>query len=794
MDLTGYVRSIRWLGLRASLEALRFAIVRDRLDRGYAASPVGPSQPVGHLRSHQVENGDDQFDFERAHLEITFLVPDVIRVCWQPGIVPPPYGVAPSDPGPVSIDRDEGEDGIWLRSDVFSVHVDQNGALDFFNQDGELLRRDLPPLRLGERWTGHTELDAETALSGLGERAGRLNLRPGSYRFWNSDPAGSYELGLDPLYLSIPAYLALTPNGSYLVSYENPHDGTLALGDEAEITFVAGQLRYLVLNGSPDHAIESWQGLIGEPAMPPRWALGYHQSRWGYQDEHDIRSVIEGFVEHDLPVSAIHLDIDYLRGYRVFTEDHQRFPSLPALADELKDRLDARLIAILNPGVKIDRDYPIYQQGLQGDHFVKLTNGRPLRGPVWPGAVHFPDFTDPSARRWWGGHYRRLLAMGMAGFWHDMNEPTTFAAWGDTTFPLCARHQLEGIGGDHRTAHNVYGAYMNQAGYQALRAERNTDRPWLLSRSGYTGSARHAWNWTGDTASTWRVLRMTVATVLGLGLSGIPYTGPDIGGFSGEPSAELYARWFELAAFLPFFRTHSSKTSPPREPWSFGPQILDICRKYLRLRQSLMPYLYTLAAESHRSGWPMVRPLYWLQPEESDLWSADDAFLLGDNLLVAPILEEGADGRRVPLPAGRWFDFWTDRVYEGPSNLEVSAALDHVPLFVRAGAILPLSDKDGLTFHLFAPDAGGARSALYSDEGDGYGPSRWDKFDVATEGEIFSLEWHSSGDFPFPQPHVTLALHGSHARQADIDGSSRQVIAGRLTTVPFRRATFPTAP
>jgi alpha-glucosidase len=791
MDLTGYWRFIHSLGLRTSLEALRFALNRDRMDRGYHPRSVDPSQPVGRLLKDHVHDRDHQFEFERAHLEIAFLADDVVRICWQPGIVPPPYGLAAPDPTPVLIDQEQDERGIWLRSESMAVHLNRFGELEFYRSGGELLRRDLPPHRTGEGWLGRTELDPKTAVSGLGERAARLNLRPGTYRFWNVDPAGSYEMGLDPLYLSIPAYLALSPHGSYMASYENPHDGSLRLGDQAEVTFVAGQLRYLVINGPPDHAIARWQGLIGKPAMPPLWALGYHQSRWGYRTEEDIRSVINGFVEHDLPVSAIHLDIDYMHGYRVFTEDHERFPSLPALADELSDRLDARLIAILDPGVKIDRSYPLYQQGLRGGYFVQLANGQPLRGVAWPGAVHFPDFTDPAARRWWGEHYRRLLTQGIAGFWHDMNEPTSFAAWGDTTFPLSARHDLDGEGGDHRTAHNMYGAYMNQAGYQALRSEGSAKRPWLFSRSGYAGSARHAWTWTGDTASTWQVLRMTVATVLGLGLSGIPFTGPDIGGFSGEPSAELYTRWFELAAFLPFFRTHSSKTSPPREPWRFGAQVLEICRKYLQLRRSLMPYLYTLAAESHRMGWPMVRPLYWLQPEESGLWSVDDAFLLGDHLLVAPILEQGSDGRSVPLPAGRWYDFWTHDAYDGPSSPDVTAALDHVPLFVRAGALLPRSGDDGLTFHLFAPSSAGTRSSLYSDAGDGYGPSRWDEFAVTAEAEAFSLDWSSSGGFPFPQSQVTLAVHGSHAQQVDIDGTSRQLIAGRLMTEPFRRAIFP---
>lgn len=790
MDLKGYLRSIRWLGLRASLEAVRVAWRRDRLDRTFDRTPVGSRQRIGDLSHHTFDDDVTRLEFGQVHLEIQFLAPDAVRVCWQPGIEPPPYGIATAAWDQTSVERQVDSKGIRLRTPAMQVRVSPGGELSFMNANGQLLRRDLPPLRHGEGWTSRSPLQPEAVISGLGERAAGLNLRPGSYRLWNSDPAGSYERGLDPLYLSIPAYVVLQPQGSYLISYENPHDGSLSLGERADISFVAGQLRYLLIAGVPPTAIARWQSLIGRPAMPPRWALGYHQSRWGYMNEDDLRAVIDGFAEHDLPLSAIHLDIDYMRGYRVFTVDPNRFPSLPTLAKELDEKLGARLVAILDPGVKIERAYSIYLEGLDGDHFVKLPNGRPFRGAVWPGAVHFPDFTDPEARRWWGTHYRELMDMGIAGFWHDMNEPTTFTAWGDTALPLPVRHSFEGAGGDHRTGHNVYGAAMNMAGYQAMRSERPATRPWLLSRSGWTGSARHAWNWTGDTASTWDVLRLTVPTVLGLGLSGIPFTGPDIGGFSGEPSAELFVRWFELAAFMPFFRTHSSKTSPPREPWRFGPQALAICRKYLQLRQALMPYLYTLAAESHHTGWPLVRPLYWLQPSEASLWTVEDAFLLGDHLLVAPVLEQSAVSRPVPLPAGRWFDFWNGQVHDGPAKPQVTADLDHVPLYVRAGAVLPMAEDDGLTLHLYPPSGGQIVSTLYSDAGDGYGPSRWDTFEVAGETDSFSLEWSTEGDYPSPWPRITLALHGSDRWEAQIDGQRRPVVDGRLSVRPFTQATF----
>jgi alpha-glucosidase len=782
------LRAIRWMGWRTALEAIRYALVRDRLDRRLLDQPAGPDQPVGPLVGHRVADAVDEFDFETASLKIRFLREDSVHICWEPGMPPPPYGLAVHGIRPVPVERRPIESGWRLRSHGLTLDVDSEGAITIRSAAGQVIRQDRPPSRSGERWTVHSPLPADAVISGLGERAAPLNLRPGSYRFWNTDPAGSYQPGFDPLYVTIPWYIALQRAGSYSIFYENPHDGRLTLGDDAEISFAAGQLRYVLVAGPPAQAIARLQTMIGHPAMPPRWALGYHQSRWGYSDERDIRAVIDGFDRHGLPLAALHLDIDYMRGFRVFTVDRERFPDLPGLAAELKDRLGGRLVAILNPGVKIDRQYDLHRQGVHGRHFCSLPNGELLRGPVWPGLVHFPDFTDPSTRAWWGQHYRSLLDQGIDGIWHDMNEPTTFAAWGDGALPLSTRHDLEGAGGDHRTAHNVYAAAMNQGAFEAMRAARPDRRPWLLSRSGWAGSTRHAWNWTGDTASTWAMLRTTIATVLNLGLSGIPFTGPDIGGFSGAPSAELYVRWFELATFLPFFRTHSSKTSPAREPWSFGPDALAITRKFLDLRTAFMPYLYTLAADSHQTGQPMVRPVYWTEPAASELWQVDDCFLLGDHLLVAPVLEPGCEERSLRLPSGSWYSFGTDDVHVGAARVIVPGALDQVPTFVRAGAVLPLAEGDGLALHLYPPDGDIVHSSLYADAGDGYGPSRWDAFHVTGDGRRAEIEWTADGDYPFPWDRVAIVVHGRPTGSAVIDGKTRSIDGDRIWTGPFNHA------
>jgi alpha-glucosidase len=333
-------------------------------------------------------------------------------------------------------------------------------------------------------------------------------------------------------------------------------------------------------------------------------------------------------------------------GYRVFTTNTRNFPDLSKLANDLQSQ-GINLVTILDPGVKEDSHYWLYREGKKEKHFCTTPDGKSLVGLVWPGRALFPDFTQPDTRRWWGEKYAILAQLGIAGYWHDMNEPTSFTAWGDMRLPMCTWHHIEGQGGNHQQAHNLYGLLMAQAGYEGLRKHKPAKRPWILTRSGWIGVQRYAWHWTGDTETSWQILHQTIATVLNLGLSGIPYTGSDIGGFSGNPDPELYLRWFQLSTFLPFFRTHSAKGTNHREPWCFGEPTTSIIRKFLNLRYKLIPYLYSLAWETNQRGIPPIRPLFWKDLQCQELWDTDAAFMLGDSLLIAPILKEGATSKTI---------------------------------------------------------------------------------------------------------------------------------------------------
>jgi len=331
---------------------------------------------------------------------------------------------------------------------------------------------------------------------------------------------------------------------------------------------------------------------------------------------------------------------------------------------------------------------------------------------------------------------------------------------------------------------------MNRAGFEALRRLAPDRRPWLLSRSGWAGLQRYAWTWTGDTESSWAALRKTIPTVLGLSLSGIPYSGPDIGGYLGSPSPELYVRWFQLAALMPFFRTHSGKDTPRREPWSYGSSTLEQVRQALSLRVRLLPYLYSLAWQTSRTGFPLVRPLFWLDVRDPTLWGIDDAFLLGESLLVAPILQEGARGRELQLPAGSWYELSSGARFEGPARIWLSAELDQIPILVRAGSLLPLEEANRVILQIYPPGEATGGGLLYSDAGDGYRDWRLDRFFLTQSAERVELSWESSGRFAFPYAQIELQPRGFEAARLLVDGQRVELPQGLIAARPFKQARF----
>lgn len=775
MDARGLVRSVRLVGSANGVRALCGSFRRWRQDARHLPRRRGERARVpGLMQGVEEAEGGCVIRFARTSLRVRVAVGGAVFLGWDGAEPEPSYALASGCPEPdVRAVLEPDTEGGWrVVSERLIVAVSTHGSVDFLTPGGILLRRDLPPrwwdpqdagpaapgggegVAEGPRWVQRSELAADAAVFGLGGRSSGPRLPEGSYRMWNTDPGGSFGTGDDPLYITAPVQMVVADSGCHLVFHDCTWDGVVTLRDgmegegsghdrpaACEVRMDGGPLRYWMLTGAPARLLESWSALTGRPALPPRWALGHQHSRWGFNSGDEVRRVVAGYQERGLPLAAVHLDIDHYRGHRVFTVDRRRFPDLPELARELAEG-GVRTVSIVDPAVKAEPGNAVYDAGLAAGAFCLDPRGRPVRGTVWPGTAVFPDFTDPQARKWWAELYAERLAHGFSGVWHDMNEPTSFAVFGDPSLPRSTRHCLDGEGGDHRAAHNVYGLLMARAGYAGLRELRPDARPFLFSRSGWVGMQAYGGTWSGDVATSWDGLRASLALVLGTGLTGVPYSGPDVGGFTGRPSPELYLRWFQLGAYLPFFRTHSAIGAGSREPWEFGEEVLGHARTALRTRERLLPYLYTLAHEATRTGAPYVRPVWWNEPEDRRLRMTGDAFLLGDALLVAPVLDAGVTSRAVRLPRGLWYDRETGRRHRGPGQVLVDAPPERLPVLVRAGAVLPLDDGAGGTeLEVWAPEPGRTGAGvLVTDAGDGWDEPVEERFTVRWDGPRVVVE------------------------------------------------------
>lgn len=551
------------------------------------------------------------------------------------------------------------------------------------------------PLRANFEFDGTTAraqvtFQESVHLYGGGEAAGPLLRNGRACELWNTD-AYRYGEATPALYQSHPLALALRADGTCVaVIGDSIRRGQLVFAtDGVEFAFEAEPFDVWVLQApDPRTLLAALTELTGRIELPPLWALGYHQCRWSYASAEEVRELAAKLRSRRVPCDAIWLDIDYMDRFRCFTWDKQRFPEPAKLVDELHEQ-GFRVVTILDPGIAIGKHYPAHKSGVDGEHFVLAADGKPLKGRVWPGLCLFPDFTRPETRAWWAGHVERFLESGVDGLWNDMNEPSVFRT-PSKTLPANAVHRGLG-GGEHAKFHNIYGQLMAEATRDGMLQSRPTQRPFVLTRAAHLSGARHAATWTGDNQATWDDLRWSIAMVLSLGLSGQPFAGPDIGGFDGDPSGELFARWFELGSLLPFARGHGEKTSCRKEPWSFGAEVERAVKGALERRMRLLPTLYTLFEEATRSGCPIVRPMFFADPADRALREIDDQFLLGPDLIVAPVVQSGATQRSVVLPAsetGGWYLFEGGKDLLPAGRYVVDAPLGKTPIFARAGRII----------------------------------------------------------------------------------------------------------
>jgi alpha-glucosidase len=534
------------------------------------------------------------------------------------------------------------------------------------------------------------------SLFGLGETTGTYNKRGLIREFWNLDVLGhspAIHPSLRSLYVSIPFAISLRAGRAAGLFWDNPARQTWDLGqtvlDQWQMKAASGEIDlYLFLGPAVPTVVSRYTELTGRMPLPPRWALGYQQCRYSYETRARFETIARNFRRRKIPCDVLYLDIHHMDGYRVFTFG-KTFPKPAQLMAKLA-RQGFKVVTIVDPGVKDDPKFGVLKRGRAANAFVKDPKGKQdYIGKVWPGEARFPDFLRAPVREWWGREQARLLKQGVAGFWNDMNEPANFAV-PTKTLPEESRHDTDTGPMRHRSVHNLYGMQMARASRNGALAEQPNTRPFIITRAGYAGVQRYAMVWTGDNSSVWEHLSDAIQMFLNLSVSGLPFCGGDIGGFMDNTTPELLVRWLQMATFTPFYRNHSNLGTINQEPWAFGPKVESICRRYIELRYQLLPYLYGLFVEAHRYGTPIMRPLFWHYQEDAAAVAAGDQFLLGPDLLVAPMLRQGAIARSVYLPQGVWFNFWTGESHAGGRNILAEAPLDVIPLFVRAGALVPM--------------------------------------------------------------------------------------------------------
>ncbi|MGH9530603.1 MAG: TIM-barrel domain-containing protein [Terriglobales bacterium] len=666
-----------------------------------------------------------------ASLRIIALRDDIIRVRITAASTFPEdasWAVLPAPRGKsIEVQPIQEDASVGFRTASLEVRVERNPLrLVVSDLSGNIISADAvgrPTTFQRGGFSVHKTMPDNEHYFGLGDKAGTFDLRNQAYTLWNTD-IGTQE-SIDPIYKSIPFFLGINDGRSYGIFLDNTWRSWFDFGkqDRDSYSFGAegGPLDYYLIYGpTPKQVVEGYAYLTGTPPLPPLWALGFQQCRYSYTPESKLREIADRLRADKIPSDVVYLDIDYQYKNRPFTVNPKTFPNFPGLVSDLrKQHFHLVTITDLHIAHAPNQGYAPYDSGEAGNQFVKSADGSEYVGIVWPGPAVFPDFTRAQTRDWWGGLYKDFVQDGVAGFWNDMNEPSVFNGPGKT-MPLDNIHRIEEPGFTTRTAthaeiHNVFGMENSRATYEGLLKLRPDERPFVLTRATFAGGQRYGFTWTGDNSSTWNHLRLATQQLLNLGLSGISFVGDDIGGFNGSPPPDLLTRWIEIGAFNPMYRDHTTKGSLPQEVWVHGPQQEAIRRRYIETRYRLLPYIYTLAEESSRTGLPINRPVFLEFPEifapsSRGFDHLDTEFMLGPSLLIAPQpFAETLDDYAISFPTGSWYDFWTGLKAAtpppAPTIVEIAKAgpgakfpeparihpeLAVLPVYVRGGSILPM--------------------------------------------------------------------------------------------------------
>jgi alpha-glucosidase len=708
-------------------------------------SPVRAAwQEVGGMTATPPHGDQITFHNSRTTAIVTVLAPGVVRIRLGKGVSLGPdysWAVIKTDWPPVHLQISADKALYRIRTSEIELRIQMNPfRVAFYDLSGRLISKDKDSR--GAAWDGSNVrcwkwMPLDEHYLGLGEKTGPLDKRGHSYVNWNTDPAG-YDALTDPMYQTIPFFVGIRQGKAYGIFFDNSYRSFFDMGAESADTYSfgaeGGEMNYYFFYGPDPHTvITRFTELVGRAAMPPRWTLGYLQSSAHYYPDSTFRSIADNFRQRHIPCDGLFFDTQHMNASRDFTWDKVGFPDPPKLLGELRQK-GFHSFAIVDPGVKEEPGYYVYDQGIAGDHFLKRKNGTVYSGQIWPGASVFPDFTSEKARAWWASVAANFAKNGLSGYLTDMDEPTVDVlpitqGWSPTAFDADVTYDDHGLNSPDAKNHNIYGMLMSEATRDGLLQAQPNERPFVITRATYAGGQRYAGQWTGDNLATWEDLHTSLRLIQSMGTSGLVFTGSDIGGFVNMPDPELYARWLESSIFNPYFVTHSGERDHRLDPWSFGPQLEDVNRRTIELRYRLRPYLYTAFYQATQTGIPIVRSLPLEYPDDPRVFDETpakelDEFLFGEDLLAAPVIQPGETTRKVYLPRGTWFDFGSGRSYTGPITFTVDAPLDATPMFVRGGAIVPMQQViefdnqvpiDPLTFEIY-PEGASSRE-YYEDDG-----------------------------------------------------------------------------
>jgi len=659
---------------------------------------------------------------------------------------------------------------------------------------------------VGDEVTTYKKLQDGEKFIGLGEKTGNLDRRGEAFTNWNTDnPA--YQVDDGDLYSTFPFYIGIHHGLSYGIFFDNTYKSHFNFGasNNRFSSFGAdgGEMNYYFIYAlNIREVISHYTFLTGRINMPPLWALGFQQSRWSYFPDNSVLQIAKTFRDKKIPLDVIYLDIHYMDAYKVFTWHPERFSNPAQMLGKLKD-MNIHTTLIIDPGIKVEKGYKTYDEGVKQNYFIKYPDGEDYSAQVWPGWCHFPDFTKPDVRKWWGENFAPLVKDGVEGFWTDMNE---IASWGGGATASMVQLNWDGRFANYRQAKNAYGMQMSRSTYEGTRSLMNGKRPFTLTRASYAGGQRYTAIWTGDNVASDEHMMLGCRLVNSLGITGMPFAGVDVGGFMGVTSSNLFARWITIGAFTPFFRVHKASNENTSEPWTYGENVENISRNYISLRYKLLPYLYSAFAESHKSGMPVNRSMVIDNTFDEKCWYYiyQHQFMFGPSLMVAPV-ESNKSITKVYLPKGQWYDFLNGQQYKGEQEIMIECPLDKLPVFAKAGSIIPMqslvqstSEKpsDTLFVHVYYGDEGSVYS-YYEDDGLTYayekGASLISQMSFIPTDRKIILESLQSGSYSSKFKTVSVLLHGfeAFASQLKVNGKTT---ASTLTSIDLYNSILPNDP